>query len=642
MVKLCDFIFAGTAALLLAVSCTVETPEGSGQGQGTQGRPLTTINAQLEGSSEDGRTSISYTTAGGTGNNPVMVWQNDKITVIASDASSSVFSIQSGKGTRSAVFDGYLASTTTPYYAVFPHNYGALLEDRKIKFSLPQTQIASTSANSLMPAVAYLPSADASATFRNVCGMLRMGLTSSAEVTLGKVELYALGGEMLWGEASIPATSVAAQNWTAPQLSGGDNKLILDFSLTASRTLSSTVAYFYAAVPPGALSNGVRMIFYDDLNNPIDEICTAADLTVGRAHVVRITNIEVGEYTLLDLEGSANCYIADRTNTTTTYKFCTFMGNSGNLVPSKPDSVEELWETQNGGSTFNEGNVGYLIDNLRYSGGCISFTVQDRPGNALIAAKNSSTEIMWSWHIWLPYGGYVPSVTLSNGTVCQDRNLGSLYTSSNTSAMGLLYQYARKDPFTAPYNLATTNTNRMVTSPSTAIQSTFTLDQKDTLPKSIAWTIKNPNIIVDTRNSWDGDKKATWRGTKKSMYDPCPPGWKVPDQGAFDNLVFNGSWDGIAHRVQDNSTVDIEDPDTHIISTYDNYFTGTGRRYLNNARDAHTVESPANSYYWTTDDGGSTSGTQSARYSFTDIGTDYYYRRNAAKKFCMAVRCVAE
>lgn len=604
------------AVAFLAASCAVETPDNPEPAP--QGEPLTTINASIEQEADTGRTSISYeSSAGGSSSAPVMVWStNDKITVMASDESSGVFTIQSGQDTRTARFDGYLASNATPYYAFYPSSFGAVLDEGKIKFSLPQTQTASTTASGLMPAVAYLPSASGSTTFRNLCGMLRISLKGSA--TLGKVELYALGGEMLWGDATLTASTTLDNPATwVRTLSGGDNKLILDLSTTSGKTLTSSATSFYFTIPPGALSSGARIVVYNDGGTAIDEFCTGADLSVSRAHVVPAGTVEINEFTLLDLDGSANCYIADRSATSTSYKFCTFMGNSGTLIPAAASSVEELWETLNGNSSFNGGNTGYLLDALSCSGGCISFKVLNRSGNALIAARNDSDEIMWSWHIWLPYGGSVASGTLGNGTVCMDRNLGALSASTTANSIGLLYQWGRKDPFMGPYQLIGYCNTLMLTNPAGAIT------QQLTTTATVAWSILNPTVIVDKESGgyWDSENLASWTGTGKTTHDPCPPGWRIPTKDELANLEF-GEWDDTNHWYTESAS--------------SLNFGGTGRQYYSPSLSSHTVESSQVGRYWT-----SVSGQQQAG-TYTVSSDNKFTYTTINKHICHGVRCVAE
>ncbi|MBQ7269321.1 MAG: hypothetical protein IJS62_05650 [Bacteroidales bacterium] len=582
-------------------------PEGTGKMYEISG-----FKARLEGG-EMSRTSLTYSQAGGTPTAPVVTWTaGDKVTVLSSDGNQSEFSAKLDETfTTTAVFDGYLASSLSPFFAMYPHSLGASLSDGYLHFSLSQTQGASTTATGVMPSIACITDPSASdIVFRNFCSLLRVPLTCATAV--GKIELYDLGGSMLWGDVALEANAdlsdPAAWKWT---LSGGDNRLVLNFA--TPRTPAGENYYFI--VPPGTLSNGIRLVVYDGSGNAIDEFCAGGDLSAARSHIKPMPAVTATNCVLLDLDGGANCYIPDLRNTSAVYKFCAISGNSGSPVPAA--SAETLWETINGNSTFNGGNVGYVLTNVSLSAGCVSFRVNGHPGNAVIAAKNGSGNITWSWHIWLPGGGSVGSATLGNGTRCMDRNLGALAASTQSNSIGLLYQWGRKDPFTGPWRTTGFTTALMVTSPSDVIVSELKTDA------TIGWSVLHPTVIVDkeTIGYWDSENLADWDGTVKSQYDPCPPGWRVPSQAQLSGLEF-GAWDGTEHAYTETASGLV--------------FAGTGRRYYAPSLTSHTVESSQTGRYWTR-----THGVQQAAYYYT-AEDNVFSPTNINKHMCLGVRCVSE
>ena len=145
-----------------------------------------------------------------------------------------------------------------------------------------------------------------------------------------------------------------------------------------------------------------------------------------------------------DLSGSesANCYVVSNAGA---YKFKSVKGNSSTSVGSVA-SAEVLWESF---GTDIEPNVGDFIKSVSHSDGYIYFQTADtfKEGNAVIAAKDASGTILWSWHIWLtdqPQG----QEYYNNAGIMMDRNLGATSaTPGDVGALGLLYQWGRKDPF---------------------------------------------------------------------------------------------------------------------------------------------------------------------------------------------------
>ena len=128
-----------------------------------------------------------------------------------------------------------------------------------------------------------------------------------------------------------------------------------------------------------------------------------------------------------------------------TYTFQTVKGNSSESVGSVA-SAEVLWETF---GTDEQPEVGSLVPFAVYKNGNITFGTPDqyREGNAVIAAKDASGKILWSWHIWMtdqPQEHIYPN----NAGTMMDRNLGATSAEpGSVGALGLLYQWGRKDPF---------------------------------------------------------------------------------------------------------------------------------------------------------------------------------------------------
>lgn len=239
----------------------------------------------------------------------------------------------------------------------------------------------------------------------------------------------------------------------------------------------------------------------------------------------------------LSKNGTANCYIVTESGY---YKFNPTRGNCDKPL-EEIATVEVLWET--------EPSVGDLIKNVSYKNGSIFFNTRAfKEGNAVIAAKDNSGKILWSWHIWLtdqPHG----QVYFNNAGVMMDRNLGATSTTpGDINARGLLYQWGRKDPF-----LRT--------------ESTFwpPCVESDSSSGTIEYTIEHPmTFIYSNKKNHDWYYTGTsltdstrWQHSKhsKSIYDPCPHGWRVPDGGN------NGIWFkavGSSSSVIDYSFIDTD------------------------------------------------------------------------------------
>ena len=160
-------------------------------------------------------------------------------------------------------------------------------------------------------------------------------------------------------------------------------------------------------------------------------------------------------------------------------------------------------------------------------------------GNSVVYAKNTSGNIVWSWHIWVT--SYVPNTTTINYNtrVWMDRNLGATST-TGTAAYGMYYQWGRKDPFPG-------GTNYSVSFPATYGSSPATFSS---VPHSLLTSIQNPNgFFKNAVSPYDWltpQNDSLWNNSGKTIYDPCPTGWRVPliteFSGVFPSNTFSGYW----------------------------------------------------------------------------------------------------
>ena len=215
-------------------------------------------------------------------------------------------------------------------------------------------------------------------------------------------------------------------------------------------------------------------------------------------------------YTDLSAAGTANCYLVQGAGN---YKLRSVIGNTDATV-GNVKSVEVLWESF---GTDEMPNVGDLIASADYKDGYIRFKTPEnfRDGNAVIAAKNSKGMILWSWHIWCAEEGWQEQVYYNDAGTMMDRNLGAISaTPGDVGALGLMYQWGRKDPF-----LGSSSISESVLAVSTGtwnITSGGSVANAEANPTTLYKDIKFPN------GSWTSSKTA---------YDPCPEGWRVPDGG---------------------------------------------------------------------------------------------------------------
>ncbi len=278
------------------------------------------------------------------------------------------------------------------------------------------------------------------------------------------------------------------------------------------------------------------------------------------APTVHNNTIEVDVSTAYDLSASAtaNCYLLDSSTgiaANKAYKFKAAKGKGGtvltNIGGDEDKDVVVLWETQN---TDVAPSVGEIIASVDYDqqDGEDAYIVFKMPatiksGNAVIAAKNSAGQILWSWHIWVPASDVTSSQYGLGGQTWMDRNLGALTVAeasaeSNVAAssFGLFYAWGRKDPFPGPASIS-----------STAIATTGTFNYTGGIMANAADSYASPMTFVatgsDSNQYWATDNNNTLWSTSKSINDPCPPGYVVPQFKNNEGVWKGSAADGFAY-----------------------------------------------------------------------------------------------
>jgi hypothetical protein len=175
----------------------------------------------------------------------------------------------------------------------------------------------------------------------------------------------------------------------------------------------------------------------------------------------------------------------------------------------------------------------------------VTITASGSTGNCVIAALDNSGHILWSWHIWVTNYDPDNSSVMNGNTYAynnytwMDRNLGATTTTAATvTTMGLHYQWGRKDPFPGSASVSSIIETTLV--------GTYTSVTKTAVSVSsnLANTILNPvtfyycsdltnhgdwySVTASTHNDalWGGASTTT--PSDKTIFDPCPAGWRVP------------------------------------------------------------------------------------------------------------------
>ena len=366
-------------------------------------------------------------------------------------------------------------------------------------------------------------------------------------------------------------------------------------------TLSSIPAGWKAEINEAA--GTVRVTAPDTLDETEDgegnSVTPAANGTlvlrgyVGSKLVSASLYVSLGE--VEDMAGShANCYILSAP--LTAYR----------ISAARPDgsavegiaSVNIVWQTAR-----------YLIRYPEYRNGKITFvTYEDNgellEGNALLAAYDANDNILWCWHLWVTGCKPEESAVELNGHTFMGCNLGAFGNSTESedailASYGLYYQWGRPSPFPRPRYFDCAGGSTEAVYSATISSLSITVEEADGVNSTMAEAISNPLVYVTGLESpWSGAAEP-WSDTRKSNYDPCPAGWRVPAENAFEGLTITG--DELAAELESLRKAygwTLTDGEQSA------FFFAGGRRTYNNGSviNMNTAETPQpwEGFYWTT------------------------------------------
>lgn len=280
----------------------------------------------------------------------------------------------------------------------------------------------------------------------------------------------------------------------------------------------------------------------------------------------------------LSAAGTANCYIV-KPGGTVVFD-AQYKGNSTTESIGDPVTAELVWQ-----------DAKNLIQDIYYVSKekkIVAVTAPGTSGNAVVAACGADGEILWSWHLWI--ADYDPAASLyttpanASGTTWtfMDRNVGATTNAPDSfDCHGMIYQWGRKDPFTSAGTFTIINEDY-----------SYQVDGErpiynilnEELPKmrtraeyhgTIAKSLRNPavfyamtynftgetdeygqEIVLNdyrTKDWTDVSNDDYWGGVsgKKTIYDPCPVGYKVPTCDKDGNTPY--AWLGYADMTWDDT-----------------------------------------------------------------------------------------
>ena len=500
---------------------------------------------------------------------------------------------------RETGFKGTCAMGEKPEYAYYPYNANAS-DKTAIPVSIPSVQnysgVASVAQYDFKAANSFADLGDGKYQFnmKQLASLLRLEINlndiaallaeKAVETASESLKSITLSSDVrMTGDFTCDLTKLAGNN-------------ALNFSGDAGQTLGLTINFIdkpalsgtlvaYAVVAPGAQKGKTltcTMIVNDFLSVKLSAqmLC---DFDGGKYYTLPLNasvfvnnGATVEDKTPADAEPVAgqpsNCYMI---NAAKTYSFnATVIGNgeAGIIADAgfhttsagiDPKSAKLMWEDSEG-----------FISGVSLVKGKVHFTAEKNVGNAMIAVFDGAGTVLWSWHIW-GVGDTMPEdeVVSSQATISEkstlkvkytvmDRTLGAL---SKTSYFTTLYQWGRKDPIP-------NSTTYFVDGQATDIERTYPVYKPGSAADAtILTSIQHPECIIDDYKDQAGDwlasdktnnynllwgdanttyvfnksKPAAGKGwtNGKTIYDPCPSGYRVSSKFAWTGFCGSSSGD---------------------------------------------------------------------------------------------------
>ena len=387
------------------------------------------------------------------------------------------------------------ADMGTSWVLVYPKGASTGKNGSVILATLPATQTAR--ANSYDPSAALLygvSQTTSSTTCKHLYSGIRIVFTQTG---IRRVSLRGNAGEKIAGDFVF--------DFSDGTISGGTSETIV-LNAPDGGTFEKDKWYYILCLPT-VFSRGITITA--DNGSQVGYFTTGTSTTFTRSIIKNKQSFTIENWANIGLAGTVHYGPANticlRTGASTTIDVTPSLTTAGwqrsgmetAVGAAVPDRAEVLW----GNSTISSADL---------ADGKLTVTVSDTPGSALVAIKKDGT-ILWSFLVWVT-ASEPASIDLPSGAKLQEPLGGQLY-----------FQWGRKDPLVdgCPYveNKGDNGLSYSIQHPDQYINggaSTFD------------WLTDVPSNLDD--NLWGGSLGS------KTVWDPCPEGWRVPTGAILEGL----------------------------------------------------------------------------------------------------------
>lgn len=393
-------------------------------------------------------------------------------------------------------------------------------------------------------------------TFEKAGTFKELSLTSSNTpfFTAGTVDLTA---------DPIAVTGTTTSNTITLALGGADG-----MSVAAGQTVT-----FYMMIAPVDMSSNTITMELKNGDDVISSEFVGKNYVPGKAYMVSADPGEpLGEPIDLSAEETANSYIVSAEGY---YSInATVAGNGKAVAWEKASFASHAYPEYNTSTLTGNGvavilNQNNCVSNVSYKDGKILFKATGNEGNAKLTLLNSGVGV-WTWHIWCTDAPAALAFYVDDADMIyniMDRNMGALSNGSDSATCeevsGLYYQYGNPIGYTYEdfYNQGyqgyefngrgiATQQYALALNPNKPILNVTPGEGQDFYWFDL-WYDGVPDKIVYSLlwgggSDIDGSLKYGDE-VVKTLYDPCPAGYKIMGWDTFEALSTNTTFSGTAN-----------------------------------------------------------------------------------------------
>lgn len=466
-----------------------------------------TLNASLDEDQDEVKASLNP-----EDDSEVLWAAGEKVAVFVGD-NRYPFTSTNESPASSAKFEGDAPQDLGTYIMLSPDNAAAVKSGGSVSSTLAVSQTGH--AGSYAPGTIILAGKSDSGSIicRHVCSGVRFK-TGRAGVTA--VSLQGNNGEKIAGNFSF------SFNGDVP-VAGEGSKEIITLTAPGGGTFEADKWYYIVSLPH-VFSKGVTLTA--QAGSQIGTLVISTENLEFKRGVMKQVSSLNSRMTWVEPTVSNTCYGPSNT-------FCLKPGKSLK-VDVWPRQIKDGWlrgetcftgapEADDYDFLWNTASVEAILSDQT-----LSLSAGASEGSALVVLKNGST-ILWSFLVWVSNSG-VENSALGGGNI--------------------FFQWGRKDP------MAVIETDYLNPGDPPYIKSGCTLG---TYPQgavnSLVYSIQNPSVYIapapesNSDSDWFADSSdnrddSLWNGAggAKTVWDPCPEGWRVPSRSTITDLPSSDKW----------------------------------------------------------------------------------------------------